>query len=60
MLVITIVFQQKWMMMLQDKKGEPPGCLQLQSFLKNVDGIEGAKEMTHFLILSMAGTTTTC
>ena len=57
MLIITVVFEEKSMMMLQDKKGELSESLQLLSFLKNFDGIEGARQMTHFLILSMAGTT---
>ena len=35
-IVITVVFQQKLMMMLQDKNQALPGCLQLLSFLKNV------------------------
>ena len=57
MLVIMIAFQQKWMMMLEDTNQAVPGCLQLLSFLKNVDDSKGRREMTEFLILSMAGTT---
>ena len=51
MLVITVVFEEKSMMMLQDKKGPVPGCLQLLSFLKDFDDKNGWREMTHFLML---------
>ena len=57
MIVITVVFAKICMMLPQDKNQEPPGCLQLLSFLKDFDDKKGRREMTEFLILSMAGTT---
>ena len=56
---ITIVFEEKSMMMRHSKKGELQECLELLSFLSDVDDNKGREEMTYFLILSMAGTTAT-
>ncbi len=59
MLIITDVFEEKSMLMLEDKKGTLQECLKLLPFSNDVDDNKGRREMTHFLILSMAGTTAT-
>ena len=58
-LIITVVFEEKSMMMLQDEKGALQECLYLLSFLKDFDDNDGRGEMAQFDILSMAGTTAT-
>ena len=57
MLIITVVFEEKWMITLQDKKGALQECLWFLSLLKDVDDKKGRIRMTHFLILSMAAAT---
>ena len=47
------------MTMLEDKKVTLQKCYELLSFLKDFDGNDGRREMAHFDILSMAGTTAT-
>ena len=58
-LIITDVFEEKSMTMLEDKKVTLQKCYELLTFLKDVDDNDGRKEMTQSLILSMAGTTAT-
>ena len=58
-LIITGVFEEKSMTMLEDKKVTLQKCYELLSFLKDFDDNDGRREMTHFDILSMAGTTAT-
>ena len=48
MLIITIVFDESSMMMLQDEKGAVPECLYLLSCLKDFDDNKGRREMTQF------------
>ena len=57
MRMVTVVFEEKSMMMLQDKNQALQECYELLTFLKDFDDNNGRREMTHFLILSMAGTT---
>ena len=59
MLIITVVFEEKTMLRLQDKNQTVPECLYLHAFLKDVDDNDGRREMAQSLILSMAGTTAT-
>ena len=59
MLIITGVFKEKTMLRLQNKNQGLQECLELRVFLKDVDDNNGRREMTYFLILSMAGTTAT-
>ena len=59
MLTFTYVFEQKSMMTLPEEKGTLQECIYLPAFLKDVDYKKGRREMTRFLILSMAGTTAT-
>ena len=59
MLRITGVFEEKTMLRLQDKNQALQECLYLQAFLNDFDDNNGRREMTYFLILSMAGTTAT-
>ena len=56
---ITDVCEEKSMTMLEDKKETLQKCYELMSFLKDVDDNDGRGKMTHFDILSMAGTTAT-
>ena len=58
-LIITGVFEEKSMLELEKEKGELQKCYELLSFLKDVDDNDGRREMAHFDILSMAGTTAT-
>ena len=51
MLIITVVFEEKSMLALEDKNQELQECF--------FDDNKGRREMAHFLILSMAGTTAT-
>ena len=57
--IITVVFEEKSMTMLEDKKITLQKCYELLSFLKDFDDNDGRREMTHFDILSLAGTTAT-
>ena len=57
MLSVTNVFEEKSMVMLQDKNQALQECYELLTFLKDFDDNNGRREMTHFLILSMAETT---
>ena len=57
--IITGVFEEKSMTMLEDKKVTLQKCYELLSFLKDVDDNDGRREMAQFDILSMAGTTAT-
>ena len=57
--MFTVVFEEKSMMMLQDKKVTLQKCYELLSLLKDFDDNDGRREMTQFDILSMAGTTAT-
>ena len=50
-------FEQKSMMMLQDKKGTLSKSLWNLSFLNDVDDNEAQKEVTHYEILSMGAAT---
>ena len=59
MLIIIGVFEEKSMLRLQDKNQAAQECLELLSFFEDVDDNNGRREMTHFLILSMAVTTAT-
>ena len=59
MFIITAVSEERSMMTLQDKNEALPECLQLVSFLKDFDDNDGRNDMTHFDILSTAGTTAT-
>ena len=59
-LMFTIVFEEKSMMMLQDKNHALQKCYELLSCLKDFDDNDGQGKMTHFHILSMAGTRATC
>ena len=59
MLIITGVFEEKTMLTLQDKNQALQECLDLLACLKDVDDNNGRREMTYFLILSLAGTTAT-
>ena len=59
MLSVTNVFEEKSMMMLQDKNQALQECYELLTFLRDCDDSNGRREMTHFLSLSMAGTTAT-
>ena len=52
-----IDFEQKSMMMLQDKNLGPSKSLWNLSFLGDVDDTEAQKEVTHYEILSMAAAT---
>ena len=56
---ITVVFEEKTMLRLQDKKGTVQECLYLLACLDDFDDNNGRREMTYFLILSMAVTTAT-
>ena len=56
---ITSVFEENSMLELEKEKGELQKCYELLSFLNDFDDNDGQREMTHFDILSMAGTTTT-
>ena len=47
------------MLELEKEKGELQKCYELLSFVKDFDDNDGRREMTHFDILSMAGTTAT-
>ena len=60
MLIITVVFEENSMMRLQDKNQELQECVYLLSFLMNFDDNKRRRDVTQFLILSMAGTTATC
>ena len=60
MLIITGVFEEKTMLRLQDKNQQLQECLYLLAFLDDFDDNNGRREMTYFLILSMAVTTATC
>ena len=57
MLIITGVFEEKSMLMLQDKNRALQECLELLAFLKDFDDNKGRREMAQFLKMSMAGTT---
>ena len=59
MLIINVVFEEKTMLRLQDKNQTVQECLYLLAFLDDFDDNNGQREMTQFLILSMAGTTAT-
>ena len=59
MLIFTVVFEGNSMMRLQDKNQELQECLYLLSFWMNFDDNKRRREVTDFLILSMAGTTAT-
>ena len=48
MLIIIVVFEEKSMLRLQDKKGRLQECLYLLSFLKDFDDHKGRREMTQF------------
>ena len=58
-LIITGVFEEKSMTMLEDKKLTLQKCYELLSFLKDFDDNDGQRKMTQFPLLSMAGTTAT-
>ena len=58
-LIITVVFEENSMLTLQNTNEALQECLYLLSFLKDVDDNKGRREMAHFLILSVAGTTAT-
>ena len=58
-LIVTCVFEDKSMLGLEKEKGELQKCYKLLSFLKDFDDNDGPRKMTHFDILSMAGTTAT-
>ena len=47
------------MLELEKEKGELQKCYELPTCLKDFDDNDGRREMTHFDILSMAGTTAT-
>ena len=57
MLIITVVFEEKSIITIEDKKEALQECLQLRSFLKDFDDKKGRRRMAHFLILSMAAAT---
>ena len=57
--IISDVFEEKSMLELEKEKGELQKCYELLTFLKDVDDNNGRREMTRFLILSMAGTIAT-
>ena len=57
MRIVTDVFEWKSMLMLQNKKEALQECLELLTFLDDVDDNKGRGEMAWFRILSMAGTT---
>ena len=59
MLIITGVFEEKSMPALQSKNPPLQECLELLSCLDDYDDNKSRREITHFLILSMAGTTAT-
>ena len=48
MLIITVVFEEKSMLRLQDKKGRLQECLYLLAFLDDFDDNNGRGEMAHF------------
>ena len=48
MLIITVVFEEKSMLRLQDKKGALQECLYLLAFLDDFDDNNGRGEMAHF------------
>ena len=52
-----IDFEEKSMMMLQDKKGAVSKSLRNQSFLNDFDDNDAQKAVTHYEILSMAAAT---
>ena len=52
-----VVFEQKTVMMLQDKKGTVSKSLRNQSYLNDFDDNEAQKEVTHNEMLSMAAAT---
>ena len=55
--IFSVVFHQKCKLAIKSKKEALQECLELQSFLDDVDDNNGGREMTQFLILSLAGTT---
>ena len=48
MLIITIVFEEKLVLRLQDKNQALQECLYLHAFLKDFDDNDGRREMTQF------------
>ena len=48
MLIITVVFEEKSMLRLQDKNQGLQECLHLLSFLKDFDDNNGRREMSYF------------
>ena len=48
MLIITVVFEEKTMLRLQDKNQTVQECLYLLAFLKDFDDNNGRREMTYF------------
>ena len=56
-LIIANDFEEKWMLELKKEKGELRKCNELLTCLKDVDDNDGRREMTQFLILSMAAGT---
>ena len=48
MLTITVVFEEKTMLRLQDKNQALQECLYLLAFLDDVDDNNGRGEMTYF------------
>ena len=56
MLMIIYILGQNWMLMLDHKYMALQECMELPSFLDDVDDNRGRREMTQFVILSKAGT----
>ena len=48
MRIITVVFEEKTMLELQDKNFRLQECLYLQAFLKDFDDNNGRREMAHY------------
>ena len=48
MLIVTVVFEEKTMLRLQDKNQPVQECLYLLAFLKDFDDNNGRREMSHF------------
>ena len=54
MLIITVVFEEKTMLRLQDKNQAVQECVYLLAFLDDVDDSNGRREMAYFLNVNIS------